>query len=81
MATSYHVFTTGPDAELSRARKDAAITAGEKLGVDFRVVTDSGKVVHQHTVEAPAAEQAEPVADEATETEAPAAEELSLIHI
>lgn len=57
MATKYNVFINAPggnDAPVaSRAKKDAAIAFGEKLGETFRVVTDSGKLVHEHVVTEP----------------------------
>ena len=47
MATKYHVFTTGDEVVAVRARKDAAIKFGDALLEPYRVVTDSGKVVHE----------------------------------
>jgi hypothetical protein len=82
MATSYHVFTTGDEAVATRARKDAAIKFGDNLMEPYRVVTDSGKVVHvvhetvvteeqapaeEPTVEAEATEEEDLIGDVPTE--------------
>lgn len=47
MATNYNVFTTSDEPVATRARKDAAIKFGDSLMEPYRVVTDSGKVVHE----------------------------------
>lgn len=57
MATKYEVQIVSPSGEFAttavRARKDAAIKFGDSLEETYRVVTDSGKVVHEETVTEP----------------------------
>lgn len=57
MATKYDIQIVSPAGEFAstavRARKDAAIKFGDSLGESYRVVTDSGKVVHEATIEEP----------------------------
>lgn len=73
MATKYNVFiSTGVEATVTRARKDAAIAYGTAYhqGTGFRVVTDTGNVVHvveaDQVVEQEPQVEAEQVADEPT---------------
>lgn len=66
MATKYRVILNGDKEPIGeRAKKNAAIALGEKRGGDFKVVTDSGTVVHEHT-EAPS----EPVEEAQAEASA-----------
>jgi hypothetical protein len=57
MATKYDIQIISPAGEFAstavRARKDAAVKFGDALGETYRVVTDSGKVVHEVTIEEP----------------------------
>jgi hypothetical protein len=57
MATKYDIQIVSPAGEFAstavRARKDAAVKFGDSLGETYRVVTDSGKVVHEVTIEEP----------------------------
>jgi len=64
MATKYNIFTNeSHEAVATRARKDAAVKYGDDLGVSYRVVTDSGKVVHEVTVTPEQQREAEAEAD------------------
>lgn len=64
MATKYDIQIVSPAGEFAstavRARKDAAVKFGDALGETYRVVTDSGKVVHEVTVEEPQVEETAP---------------------
>jgi len=57
MATKYDIQIISPSGEFAsaavRARKDAAVKFGDSLGETYRIMTDSGKVVHEVTVEEP----------------------------
>ncbi len=43
---AYSILTTSTEPVAVRARKDAAVKFGDSLGEPYRVVIDSGKVVH-----------------------------------
>lgn len=60
MATTYTVEADGHTETITRARKEAAIAAGEKLGVPFIVRSSSGKIVHEHVITVEAEETPEP---------------------